>query len=190
MSGAKARLPATSATATTPSKKIFMSAWIDPSGNQLTYAYDSNYRLTSVTDAIGQVTTLTYVSNTITNSGFYLVSQVTDPFSRSASFTYNTSGQLIGITDIIGIESQFTYGTGDFVSALTTPYGTTNFVQGGSGINLTLKITDPKGGVEFLQYDDGDAVYDASSPVPTGINTQESYNMYRNTYYIYSILFI
>lgn len=135
--------------------------------NALTYTYDSTFRLVSVTDAIGQVTTLSYVSNDTGNSGYYLISQVTDPFGRSASFTYNDSGQLSSITDIIGITSSFAYLSGtDYVSSLTTPYGTTTFTPGGSGVDLSLKVTDPLGGTEFFQYDDEDSPDDQNAPAP------------------------
>jgi YD repeat-containing protein len=41
-------------------RRVFMTQKIDPAGNTLTFNYDSSYRLVSVTDAIGQVTTLSY----------------------------------------------------------------------------------------------------------------------------------
>lgn len=100
-------------------RKVFLSALIDPTGNKLAFSYDSQLRLVSVTDAIGQVTTLSY-DNT---SNSYLITRVTDPFGRTATFTYGTqalpSGAtdyddallLTGITDMIGITSSFNYST-------------------------------------------------------------------------------
>ena len=38
--------------------------------------------------------------------------------------------QLSRICDVIGITSEFAYGTGDFINALTTPYGATTFSMG------------------------------------------------------------
>jgi RHS repeat-associated protein len=168
---------------------FFMTKSVDPAGNILYYNYDGNFRLYSVTDAIGQTTTISYASDDYENPNFLLIASVTDPFGRSANFSYNGSGQLTSITDVLGIESSFTYSTGsDFVSSLATPYGTTDFTAGGSGVNLTLMATDPLGGTEFYEYDDDDPVDDISAPVPDTsiINTTESsisYEIYRNTYY-------
>ena len=168
-------------------KKIYMTKWIDPAGNKLIFSYDSTFRLQTVTDAIGQVTTLSYISDTLGNSGYYLIAKVTDPFGRFASLQYNSNGQLTDITDLIGITSHFNYTTynssADFINTLTTPYGITTFVPGGSGINLTLMATDPLGGTEFVQFDDSDAVDDAGSPVPQNVNTDTTLNTVRNTFY-------
>src|SRR4029077_11147703 len=90
-------------------RKIFMTQSVDPQGNSLTYTYDGTFRLVAVTDALGQVTTLTYG---LTADPFK-ITQVTDPFGRSATFEYNASNQLWKITDTIGLISQFTYDSGD-----------------------------------------------------------------------------
>jgi YD repeat-containing protein len=39
---------------------FFLTQLVDPSGNALSFSYDSNMRLVAITDAIGQVTTLEY----------------------------------------------------------------------------------------------------------------------------------
>jgi YD repeat-containing protein len=90
---------------------------IDPQGNALTFTWDGQMRLVAVTDAIGQVTTLSYD----------LPREVTDPFGRSASFTYDPWGRLLTSTDVLGITSSMTYGGDGYVSSMTTPYGTTRF---------------------------------------------------------------
>ena len=111
--------------------RIFMTEVRDPQGNAATIQYDSNFRITSITDAIGQQTTLTYGSNTISDPMYYVITQITDPFSRSCSFTYTSTRQLASITDVMGMTSQFHYNqVSNFVGTLdwmTTPYGTTGF---------------------------------------------------------------
>src|SRR6185295_797802 len=103
------------------SRKIFLTQVVDPFGNSVTLTYDSNLRIVALTDAIGQVTTLTYG---LTND-IYKITRVTDPFGRFANFAYDSLGRLTNITDVIGLNSRFTYtGTGDFINALITPYGT------------------------------------------------------------------
>jgi YD repeat-containing protein len=46
--------------ATTSPRRVFMTESKDPAGNKLTFSYDAQLRLVSVTDAINQVTTLSY----------------------------------------------------------------------------------------------------------------------------------
>ena len=113
------------------SGNIFLTEVIDPQGNSALIQYDANLRITSITDAINQVSTVSYVSNTVGNSGFYKVASVSDPFGRSCSFTYDsTNTNLLSITDSIGLVSKFDYDTSStFITAMTTPYGTTGFYQ-------------------------------------------------------------
>ena len=156
--------------ATSYPRKIFMTQTIDSAGNSVTINYDSTFRITAITDALGQVTTLSYEL-----SGDPLkITKVAEPFptGRSATFTY-TNGQLTTITDEIGIQSIFTYaadGT-NFISSLQTPYGTTNFSTGQSGTNKWIEMTDPLGGKERVEYRDsapGINATDAAGTVPAG----------------------
>lgn len=128
--------------------RIFMTRLYDPQGNFASIQYDSNFRVTSITDAIGQVSSVSYVSNTVGNSGFYKIATITDPFSpapRSASFAYDSSNtNLIRITDSIGLQSQFVYDTtNSFITVLTTPYGATSFYQYESGDKRGLRFKFP-----------------------------------------------
>jgi len=123
---------------------IFLSQIIDPQGNTLTLNYDNQLRLTSLTDAVGRLTTLTYGLP----SEPLLVTQITDPFGRSASLTYDASERLSSITDVLGLTSSFTYDAYSLVNSMTTPYGTTTFAYtapGTSGPPLYLQVTDPLG---------------------------------------------
>jgi YD repeat-containing protein len=91
------------------SRKIFLTQLLDPFGNAVTLTYDANLRIVAISDAIGQVTTLTY-GNT---NDIYKITRVTDPFGRFADFAYDSLGRLTNITDVIGLNSRFTYmGTG------------------------------------------------------------------------------
>ena len=50
------------------------------------------------------------------------------------------------ILDVIGLSSTLAYTPGtDFINALTTPYGTTSFVNNGAGTDRWLEATDPAG---------------------------------------------
>jgi len=170
------------------SGRIYLTQIWDAQGNKVTLSYDANFRLVGVTDAIGQVSTLTYGSNTVGNALFYLVTQVTDPFGRSASFSYNGSGQLTKITDEIGISSQFAYGTSDFISTLTTPYGSTTFTDtvSSNGNTETFLANEPNGAQQRLDVVEQSSVTpDAELPavVPAGMTLENVFLEYRNSYY-------
>jgi RHS repeat-associated protein len=149
-------------------RKIFMTQVVDPAGNQVIIGYDSIFRITTLTDALGQVTTLSYE---LANDPMK-ITRVTEPFptGRSATFSY-TSGQLTSITDEIGIQSQFHYATGtDFIDSLTTPYGTSTFATGESGTNKWIELTDPLGEKERVEYRDSAPGVDGSeSSAPAGM---------------------
>ncbi len=164
-------------------RKLFMTQWIDPQGNGLTYSYDSSFRLVAVTDVLEQVTIVAYelVSDP------FKVTKVTDPFGRHADLAYNAAGQLWKITDSIGLTSEFTYDTGDFINKLTTPYGDTLFAMGESGATYRwLEITDPQGAKERIEYNNNVSAIPFSEPsntVPPEIATFNQYINYRNTFY-------
>jgi len=178
-------------------RNIFLTQVVDPVGNTLTFMYDSNSRLVAATDALGQVTTISYGSTNISSPLFYQITQVTDPFGRYAAFSYNASYQLTNITDIIGISSQFAYGlsdsgTYDFINSMTTPYGTTTFAEGTNALNgrsLWLQATDPQGQTERMEYDDvlsTGAISDYGKTPPTTIAANDpapSYLTARNSFF-------
>ena len=118
--------------------------------------YDANFRITSITDAINQVSTISYVSNTIGNSGFYKVSTISDPFGRSASFAYDsTNTYLTSITDCIGLKSSFTYDTSTSdVASMITAYGVTSFSR------YTPTTTVPSMGLKVTMPDKSTYIYE------------------------------
>ncbi|ACX96924.1 RHS repeat-associated core domain-containing protein [Halothiobacillus neapolitanus] len=161
-------------------RRIFLTQVVDPAGNAVTLDYDSQMRLTTLTDALGQKTTLTY-----SNAQYPLqVTEITDPFGRAASIAYDSSGRLIDITDVLGMHSQFTYDGGTFITAMTTPYGTTQFASGDSGTTRWLEITDPQGRKERVEFrHNAPGIPFSDSPVPQGINTFNAYINSRDTFF-------
>ena len=78
---------------------------------------------------------------------------------------------------MIGIESAFEYGEGDFIHALTTPYGTTLFGRMESFTDYWVQATDPLGATERLYYAHLPAAIPATeSQVPTGFTNNASLN--------------
>jgi RHS repeat-associated protein len=157
--------------ATVSPRRIFMTQKVDPLGNTLTIGYDSSFRVTTITDAIGQVTAVSYE---LANDPLK-ITKVTDPFGRFATFEY-AGGKLVKITDPVGIQSQFAYvGGTDFISSLTTPYGTTTFVSGENGTNRWIETTDPLGGKERVEYrDHAPGISANESPIPNASPIQNA----------------
>jgi RHS repeat-associated protein len=175
-----------------PKRKVFLTQVIDPAGNTLTFTYDGSYRLVAATDAIGQVSTVSYDTNDTLK-----IVQVMDPFGRHANFQYDKydgTGQLTNITDTIGINSGFTYSTNAYIISLTTPYGTTTFTNGGDSQdprNAWITATDPLGQTERVAFvNDGARMpgfniltYEPTNVTPTSVNITNRYLIYRNTFF-------
>jgi RHS repeat-associated protein len=160
-------------------RRIFLSQVIDPQGNALTLNYDGQLRLTSLTDATGRQTTLSYDLA----ASPLLVTKITDPFGRSAELAYDTTGRLSSITDIIGLTSSFTYDANSLVDALTTPYGTTSFAYTAPGTSAPprfVQATDPLGyseREEWVEPAPSIPYSDPTATVPTGM-PMAPYNVY------------
>ena len=160
-------------------RRIFLTSVTDPQGNAVTVGYDSGLRIRSITDAAGQTTTLDYELE----ADHLKITKVTDPFHRFARFDY-TDGQLTQITDPIGIQSRFSYDSGtDFISSMTTPYGTTTFAEGETGGSVRwLEATDPLRGKERVEYNAAvQAIPASESSAPSGV--QNAFLNTANTYY-------
>ncbi len=82
------------------------------------------------------------------------------------------------------MSSSFLYGTGDAITNLTTPYGTTSFQMGESGVYRYLQATDPYGESERLEFLQGAPnVYGTEPVVPAGMNLVNGYCNFRNTFF-------
>ncbi len=161
---------------TSNGRKIFLTEIIDPAGNKITLTYDANLRITSLKDALNQVTTVTYG-----NSDIYKVTKVTDPFGRFATFSYDASGRLSSITDMIGIVSTFQYNASDFINSMTTPYGTTSFVASDVNSIRSLETHYPLGEQERVEYRENAPGINMTEDVAPS-NAYNTYLVYRNTF--------
>jgi RHS repeat-associated protein len=159
-------------TAPAGQRRIFLSEVRDPQGQSVAFTYDALFRLVALTDALGQVTTLTYADP----ADPLRLTQVTDPFGRSASLTYTDGGQVASITDVLGLTSRMVY-QADQVTLLVTPYGTTSFSHGTDFYNPWVQATDALGGTERLEYRWETTAWPASevaSEVPEGFEAQNA----------------
>jgi RHS repeat-associated protein len=167
-------------------RKVFLTEVIDPLGNAVKLTYDDSMRMVTITDAIGQVTALSY--DVLGDP--YKITRVTDPFGRFATFEYNGVGQLSKITDVIGLTSEFRYSAADFIFNLTTPYGTTSFswFSGPRDRDRWLEAVDPLGGRERIEYknDVPSTIVPSQDPaakVPVGFQNRNVNLGNRNTFY-------
>jgi len=161
------------------SGRFFLTQVVDEFGNSIVLAYDAQYRLITITDALGQATTLAYTFA----SDPLKITKVTDPFGRFATFEYSAGGNLTKITDVVGLTSQFTY-SGTDITSLITAYGTTTFSAGTNGLIRWLEVTDPQGDKERTEYRDYTAEIQGSEPyVPSSVGITNNYLYYRNTVY-------
>ena len=151
-------------------------------------------RLQSITDGDGLTNTISYNGTNAYSTN--LISQVVDPFGRTCSLAYDTNGHLTSITDVAGLISSFTYGSNDWVSSLTTPYGTTSFaITDTSGAQIvpngrSVLVTQPDGGSQLYLYKDSAPgiawAFDTNSLPSTApfANTFEHNEMnFRNTFH-------
>ncbi len=162
---------------TSAGRKIFLTKKIDAAGNEMNLTYDASLRVTSLKDALNQVTTIAYG-----NADIYKITQVTDPFGRSATFQYDASGRLISITDMIGIVSSFQYNASDFVNSMTTPYGTTRFIADEVPGIRSVETHYPLGEKERVEFREiAPGITSSEDPVPA--NAYNNYLVYRNTFF-------
>ncbi|MCP1604738.1 RHS repeat-associated core domain-containing protein [Pseudomonas citronellolis] len=161
-------------------RKVLLSQVKDPVGNTLTLNYDWQTRLVSLKDATGGKTSFVY-----DNPGNpLLITQVIDAAGRKAKLDYDARGRLVRIVDPAGMASEFTYAAGDFIDSMTTPYGTSRFAYGESGVGRWLELTDPSGATERVEYRRQTAEIPSSdAKVPVGMRLANSRLDARNTFY-------
>jgi len=107
-----------------------LSKIVDPQGDALTFNFTGtapNRVLSTITDANGGVTTLTYVPSGVSQGHLQSVSA---PGGRVVQFGYSTISYytfLSSIQDVEGITNTFGYDESWMLKSMTTPYGTTTF---------------------------------------------------------------
>jgi RHS repeat-associated protein len=172
--------------ATTFPRRVFLTQIVDPQGNSLHLNYDTQKRLSSITDATNRQP----LSPTEVRPRHFSSPAITDPFGRSANLTYDASKRLASITDTIGLTSVFSYDASSAVNSMTTPYGTTQIATGSTNTSVYVNsrwvtITDPLGNTEREEFvQPAPAAYsDPLATVPKGLATYNAYLEYRDSYH-------
>ena len=149
----------------TSSLQPFLIELRDRWGYSLTFGYDANVRLTSITDAAGKVTNLIYDTQ-----GH--IEQIWDPMGRHVTFAYDSAGNMKEAIDMEGHAFQYTYDATKRITQLNTAQGPWDFYhEGPDGNNacndcyptpggptwasMRLTITDPAGKKEEYFYNGG-----------------------------------
>ena len=134
------------------SMQTFLVEMVDTEGQKLSFGYDDNARLTTITDAQGKVTRLEY-------DQVGHIERAIDPHGREASFAYDVNGNMVEVVDIEGNAFQYTYDADIRITQLNTAQGPWQFNHEGpdgsrdkiyypapgQGMynNMRITITDP-----------------------------------------------
>ena len=138
----------------------------DRNGNAITFTYNAQDNLTTVTDAFARTLRLTWSGDRLTS--------VTDPIDRTWSYRY-TGGRLAGITDPAGHTATFTY-TGGLLTRITKPdgaYRQYEHAQVGTR-TVTTETRDELGNPEVFTYNFPGRYTDYTDPA--GITERHHYN--------------
>lgn len=150
----------------TDSIQPFLVKLTDMNNLSLSFGYNAEVQLQTVTDATGKVTTIHYYQDG-TKAG--LVEKVVDPFLREATFDYDENDNLTRLVDMGGYWTEIDYDDDVYPTALRNPKGEWGFYieptsgssgwsqypapGGGMWENYRITITNPEGGKEEYFYD-------------------------------------
>lgn len=127
------------------------------------FAYDSSFRLTSIRDAYGNVTTILRDA-----SGNPTAIQA--PYGQQTSLAYNANGYLSGLTDPANAEIRFSYLPGGLLASLTDARGGVHSFTYDSLGRLT-KDTGPAGSFKTLDYSATPTGYSVGLRTALGISS-------------------
>ncbi|HEY3915186.1 MAG TPA: RHS repeat-associated core domain-containing protein [Verrucomicrobiae bacterium] len=142
-------------------KMAFLTQHSNAQSQVTTFNYHTNgsvVRLQTVIDGASGTNTIYYSLTNGNNTN--LITQIKDRYSRSAYFAYDTNGCLTNLTDVQGLSSSLTYATNNWVTGLSTPYGTTSFTLTDTPATAappngrSVLVTDPDGSSELYLYQD------------------------------------
>jgi RHS repeat-associated protein len=113
-------------------------------GSSMTF--NSNGRLTSMTDTNNNTVTLTYTGDNLT--------RVTDAVGRSLDFTYDAGGRITRITDPLGRNWDYTYTFGILTQVKDPFQNVTTYTYASNGLARLEAVTDKRGNiVKQITYD-------------------------------------
>ena len=117
-----------------------------PGQGNMSYTYDANGNILTVTDALGNTASLTY------DPIFNEITSFTDPLGHVSSTTYDANGNAITITDADGNVSRLSYAAGGLLTGATDQLGNTTMI-GLDALGNPISVTDSLGNVSKTAYD-------------------------------------
>ena len=155
----------------------------DPTGKHASFAYDSAGNLTSMTDALGGVTSIAYQPG----RGGKVPTTVTDPNNHGLTFHYDAVGRLDKVSNALnqhadvtydaksriqtvisrrGLQTSFAYDSLDRLEKLTTPEGDLDIAYNAAG-NI-ISVQKYNGSAVALTYDSLDRITQEVQTLPGG----------------------
>lgn len=150
----------------------------DPFGRSAHFSYDDYSQLTSITDEAGLTSSFTY--------GYvYDQSQDLSAQHQRLGYMIDVSAQSGG--DTFGGVACINLGQGqaalpNFMSSMTTPYGTTTFDMWENGTTRAIQATDPMGQTERLEFRHQAPGISGSDPQAPGLVANVNLD-WRNSFY-------
>ena len=123
----------------------------DTSGNQISFALDTNGFIQSMTDPTGRTYQFTTTRITIGRTIYTLANKITDPLGRSINFTYDAQARMTNHTDAAGQTTSYTFDSGNRIATKTDPRGAVSAFQYDAA-GRTLLETLPEGVTNSYQY--------------------------------------
>jgi len=140
------------------------TAAVDPQDNQTTLRYDSNDRMTSLTDSQGRQTQLIY-------SGDHL-EKIIDPASRTTTLAHDAAGNLVSIVDSDNTRRAFAYDDNRLVEQISKGGLSTAYTYGWAG--RLERINRPNGAQLELGAEELGALLNMDAGVGTKDNPGEA----------------
>jgi len=123
----------------------------DNNNNTVAITVDTNGKIQKVTDSVGREYTYTYGANG-------LLSKITDHTQRSVSYTYDTSNRLSSVTGVLGtVTEQYEYNSNNKLIKISDDFGnilTSVCYENNSGI--ISSVTDSEGVLTDYTYSSDD----------------------------------
>ncbi len=148
----------------------------DPRGDERSYVFDANRRLTRVNlpdakseqygydcCALSSVTDTAGLETRISRDALLRMTGLTDPLNRTTAYSYDAAGNLAAVTSPLNRNASLAYDAAGRLTSVTSPLGAaTAFAYGDRG--LLASLTTPASGTYAFTYDLADRPLTVTDP--------------------------
>ena len=140
----------------------------DPNGNALTFAYNADVLLTTITDTGGRQVQLAYTGGLLT-----AITDANAVPSRAVQFQYDAAGNLSAVTDLGGEVTHYGYDAAHYLTEITPPLGVSTVItyMNGAVTMLTGELT-----ARSFAYDPASRVTTMTDLAPEGNSVTRFYS--------------